>query len=455
MFFKVFLFYFPFESKREQIHDAEKAIEHLWDALTLLANKKQLLLDDHLQREIFADKTRLMAGQHLDQCTQLQAWIVEKRAYLVRQETCNTVADARFHLSVFEAYEKEFESMNSANYMSLKTLGAQIHGRVYTTEYSTYSYENMAEIKEREGGLERQWTELQSLAAARGPVLRDHVDRNVFQNKVRLVVSCHRGLYDKLVAWMAVKRAYLQTKEDVSSIQQAELQRSLLAAFNQDLRELSSSVDALKAQGNEIRTAEYRTQHSQWQYENRAESSVLEKAIADACVELAGLSKTKQAVLDDDLAREQFKERTRLWVRNHQEMFAAIKKWADEKLAYLNTKEDISSLEPARQHLSLMDALRTAFAGMTDSSVPALRKLGDEIRAAKYETQHSRWVYEKPEEVTALESDVSSLWKSIEEKSAHKQKVLEDDLAREIFKVTLFSSIVYLTLSGADSPVGP
>jgi spectrin beta len=116
-------------------------------------------------------------------------------------------------------------------------------------------------------------------------------------------------------------------------------------------------------------------------------------------------------------------------------MFTAIKKWADEKLAYLNTKEDISSSEPARQHLSLMDALRTAFQGQTESNVPALKKLGGEIRAAKYETQYSKWVYEKPEEVTQLETTVDSLWVEIKDKSAHKQKVLEDDLAREIFKV--------------------
>ena len=136
-------------------------------------------------------------------------------------------------------------------------------------------------------------------------------------------------------------------------------------------------------------------------------------------------------------------------------MYTTIKAWADEKLAYLNTKEDISSLEPAKQHLSLMDALRTAFAGMTDSNVPALRKLGDEIRAAKYETTDSRWVYEKPAEVTALESDVSSLWRSIEEKSAHKQKVLEDDLARETFKVNSVLFIIFSFLLGANSPVGP
>jgi hypothetical protein len=393
------------------------------------------VLDDHLQREEYADKTRLLAGQHADKSSQLQAWVAEKKAYLARPETVNTTADARFHLAVFDAYEKEMAGMTAADYASLKTLGEQTAARRYKTEYSEYVYENLAELKAREAALDKDWLELGRLASVRAPILKDHLDRNVFQNKVRLWVTCHKGLYDKLAAWIADKRKYLETKELIDTVQGANLQLSLLAAYVQEKKELGSTVDALRAQGDEIRRAAYRTVHSQWQYEHCDQVSQLETTVADCWAELTKLSDHKQAVLNDDLAREQFKERTRLWVRNHLEMFSAIKTWADEKLVYLNTKENISSSEPARQHLSLMDTLRTAFQGQTESNVPALKKLGGEIRAAKYETQYSKWVYEKPEEVTQLETTVDSLWVEIKDKSAHKQKVLEDDLAREEFKV--------------------
>ena len=115
-------------------------------------------------------------------------------------------------------------------------------------------------------------------------------------------------------------------------------------------------------------------------------------------------------------------------------MFNVIKKWSDEKLEYLNTKEKISSSEPARQHLSLMDALNLAFKGMSDSNKPALHKLGDEIRIAKYETKYSKWTYEKLSDVKELEDKVVACWISIREQSDHKRKVLDDDLAREICK---------------------
>ena len=66
-----------------------------------------------------------------------------------------------------------------------------------------------------------------------------------------------------------------------------------------------------------------------------------------------------------------------------------VKAWADEKLLYLNVKENISNSESARQHLSLMDALHTSFIGMTGTNVPALYRLGNEIQSAKYCTQVS------------------------------------------------------------------
>ena len=70
-------------------------------------------------------------------------------------------------------------------------------------------------------------------------------------------------------------------------------------------------------------------------------------------------------VLDDDLAREIYKEETRLLVANHLGCFNLIKKWADEKVVYLNNVESIGNSELARQHLSLMDALHGLFELLT------------------------------------------------------------------------------------------
>lgn len=88
-----------------------------------------------------------------------------------------------------------------------------------------------------------------------------------------------------------------------------------------------------------------------------------------------------------------------MWVRNHLEMYNYIRAWADEKLAYLAVKEVIRSSEGAKQHLSLLDVFVSSLKAMTAANVPALRKLGAEILAAKYATALSQWVYEHPDEI--------------------------------------------------------
>ena len=115
-------------------------------------------------------------------------------------------------------------------------------------------------------------------------------------------------------------------------------------------------------------------------------------------------------------------------------MFKAIKGWADEKICYLDVKEDIKSIEPARQHLSLISALTTSFVGKMEVAIPAVYKLGIDIQGAKYVTMYSQWEYEKLREIKAMSETVASLCSNIRKKSEHKKAVLEDDLVREIYK---------------------
>lgn len=68
---------------------------------------------------------------------------------------------------------------------------------------------------------------------------------------------------------------------------------------------------------------------------------------------------------------------------------------------------------------------------MNDVSVQALKHLGQEINARKYETQYSHWVFEHPEEVNARHASVDSEWIKLKEESEEKKRVLDDHLARE------------------------
>jgi hypothetical protein len=209
-------------------------------------------------------------------------------------------------------------------------------------------------------------------------------------------------------AWFAAKRTYLQQKEVIDTVQGARLQLGLLEAYQKEKADMTAGdVAALKTLGAEIRAAEYKTTYSQWVYEQPTEVSALETEVeASMWTELDTLRSAKQAVLDDDLAREQYKEATRLKVKNHTEMYNAIDTWSQAKLAYLNTKEAISNSEQAKTQLSLLDTFETEKEGMHVTSVASLIAVGDEIRAAEYKTTLSQWKYEHPAQVAALETQV-------------------------------------------------
>jgi hypothetical protein len=55
-------------------------------------------LDDHLAREEFAEKVRMVNRNHIDRHEKLQAWIAEKEAYLKHREVINSVTEAKAQL---------------------------------------------------------------------------------------------------------------------------------------------------------------------------------------------------------------------------------------------------------------------------------------------------------------------------------------------------------------------
>lgn len=254
------------------------------------------------------------------------------------------------------------------------------------------------------------------------------------QEKVRLWVSCHIELQHKIAAWAMDRTEYLNTKELVESVQEALRQIGALGAYRQERDDMTAgSVKELKTQGDAIRAAEYKTEHSQWVFEHPEEVQALETEIDTTWAEMEKLCAHKDAVLQDDLVREQFKEQVRRWVRDHAALHRDIADWCEAKIAYLAVKEENSSSQEVKQQLKVLEAFRARQAELAESNVPALNKLGEEIRAAKHETEYSTWSYEKPAEVKALEESVQKYWTTMDSSAETKLAILEDDLARHIF----------------------
>lgn len=165
----------------QSVSALEDTVDKLWKELDAFAAEKALILDDHLQREKYADKTRLLAGQHADKLAQLVAWGEDKCVYLRTREVCDTIADAQFLLATFGSFENEKAAVTKTKVASLKALGQDVLSREYKTTYSSYVYENPSEIQSHEKELDAKWVEVDGLAKELKPILDDHLARNIFQ----------------------------------------------------------------------------------------------------------------------------------------------------------------------------------------------------------------------------------------------------------------------------------
>ena len=84
---------------------------------------------------------------------------------------------------------------------------------------------------------------------------------------------------------------------------------------------------------------------------------------------------------------------------HHQKVAESLAAWASERLVYLKTKEVILSSVDAKKHLSLLEAFNMEKAETMEDGLQGLKTLGNDIRTAKYSTEHSQWSYAKPQEV--------------------------------------------------------
>lgn len=85
----------------------EAGIAARWAAMTVLAASKQLVLDDALLREQFKEKVELWVGRHVKMAETLTAWSRDRLAYLQAKEGISSSADAKYHLSLLESFDKE------------------------------------------------------------------------------------------------------------------------------------------------------------------------------------------------------------------------------------------------------------------------------------------------------------------------------------------------------------
>lgn len=215
----------------------------------------------------------------------------------------------------------------------------------------------------------------------------------------------HNDAFSLIKAWSDEKLSYLRSREveiknfeanhylDVQSVEAARFQLLLHDRFVSDKKALTSAdVATLKALGKEILSRKYETPHSTYVYEKPKEIQERESKVDDFWEELDRESQLKRPILEDHLARNEFQEKVRLWVKNHEDMYLQLLGWYKSKQAYLETKEVVSSSSTAKFQLALLRAYEKSKENKTAALLEPLKTLGRDICSAVFDSAHSRWV---------------------------------------------------------------
>jgi len=402
----------------------------------LAAHKKDVHEDD-LAREIFKAKVRGFNDDHLARYSKLHSFITEKTQYLKEKEDVKSIAVANLQINLLNSYKVEKDAI-TPSVAPFQEIGANILSAKYETKHSSWCFEHPEEIKKREEFVVESWKELDKLATDKMAVLEDDLARETFKAHVLTENHAHKDKHNQLKRFIEESLVYLEKKEPVNSIADAQLNLTVHHSYQATQKQQAeSNVVSLNELGKKILTAVYETKYSKWQFENPQEVKEREKFVSDSFDKLSALSASKLAVLEDDLKREEFKAKLRLWNSQHIDKHDQLKSYFEEQKVYLEKVEPVNSVADAEKNLKIFRAYEAEKGELTKITVTAFKTLGHDILHSKYETSLSKWQWETPDEVTTRETFVDGSWATLDTLAAAKKKVLNDALKREIRKEEL------------------
>lgn len=315
-----------------------KEIAGAMDHLDTCEQERKIALHAELNRQIRLAKQN---DQHVSRVEGLKAWIEEKKVYLNTKKEVESVSAAELQLALLSSYVREVNTIKERNVNQLLNTA---------NELASEKFEFIADVEARNQEIQSLIAMLGELYNNRLPVAEDDLAREKFKEEVRAKVQQHSKKYEDLSAWIAIKEAYLQTKEDVGTVADARRHLSNLNLFDEDSnRTQSASVAELKALGEHILAQEYKTNFSAWKLEDPSIISNPEVDIDAKFINLSGLSSQKRDVLNADLERELEKERLRLeWANLANDYASWTKDVVENVVSYAHfgfTLEEVQAFE--------------------------------------------------------------------------------------------------------------
>jgi spectrin beta, non-erythrocytic 1/4/5 len=421
-----------------RLPDSEQVTERVESLKTLLAScnetlsVKKLVLEDDLARENFKATVMLQKQQHVDRHKKLIVWADESDVYLAEREEVDSSASARGFIARLESYESDTANVIQRQVSNLNELGADLKRQEYKSDLSQWKFDDIQEVDQREADISQRMETLTTAAAQKRAYLDDKLALEELKERVRLWNTEHVDRASKLSLWQAEERKYLESRDEVDSVPQAELNLSRLYDHTAERTDQSNiNFAALKQLGERICAAEHKSAFSDWRYEEADAVNSRQAAIGDEFDKLTPLAAERLAIGQDDLERETFRAKLFGWDSQHVQKFAKLNEWCDESEAYLEKKDSVDSVDDAVFNLATLASFEAEKADTTKFSVSAMTQQGQDILTAEYKSERSRYTFEKADEVRQREADIDARFTVLEEKRVTKDAILKDDLERE------------------------
>lgn len=420
----------------DKVTAREKGVSDMNTELDSLEVERRKVADDDLKREMFKEMVNALNAKHIRGADGILAWYKEKHAFLSKKEEIKSIADAELHLSLLRSYLTERKDLEAVRVPPLQQLGVRILGMQYKSTYSQWSLPEHQELRDREAKVVAAFPELDGISTKKLATLEDDLEREKYREQKRQENVQHKKNHAQLKTWVGVQTAYLQKAEPVNSISDAQENLATLAGYvTEKDYTTKGAVASMKHLGVQIQVP-YKSALSEWKWETPDEIHARENEIDADWKALDELWAKKHAVLKDDLAREEFKERLRLDNENHQSKHKWLTEYAATSAAYLTKKDAVDSIADANNNLASLEAFENDKHDVTNFNVASLKKLGAQIIAARYEGL-TKYQFKTPEEITAREGAIDAKWAELANLAVAKKAVLDEDLAREKKKEAL------------------
>jgi len=410
----------------------EAKVESGFAELLALGDEKLRVLDDDLKREHFREEVRQWNENHKLQHTALTYWITESRAYLAVKEKVDSVENAQDNLVVHRAYLDTEKAAQENNVVALLAQGKKILDAKYETKYSKYTFTPPSEVKDRETDVLNAFKELNAASALKLEILEDDLKREEYRFMVNKWADQHVRQHHTLEIWIAASKAYVDTKEPVSSVETAQNNLIVIRAYlaSQQLKQ-DGEVKGLLALGARILAARYESKHSNWKFLTPQDVTSREAFVTSSFDYLTKTSQAKLDTLEDDLKREEFKFKLHLWDDEHKHQYAKLQAWVADHKAYLAVVEPFDSIADAEKNLKVWAAKADELKDKTRIEAATFHKLGKQILDAKYESKLSKWEWEHKPEVQGRLDFATTSWQEMDTSAAAKKSKLDADLVKE------------------------